>query len=107
MIGPSGGAPRPLLFITTATANNVVDPDTGGPESLIRVYPDRTFRGCFTNEAMARAWSILSGKPDDLKPNGKPAAQAYVRVWQDDPYSVDLAEEFDARFRERKTKAIP
>ena len=41
---------RPLLFITTATADTVIDPDTSKPESLIKLYPGRTFRGCFTNE---------------------------------------------------------
>jgi hypothetical protein len=97
-----GGA-RPLLFITTATANRVMDPDSYRQESLLQLYPGRTFRGCFTNEAMARAVVDFVWQPEhDLKPAGKPEARAYVLAWQDDPYSVDLAEQFDLRFRERK-----
>src|SRR3954469_1733359 len=57
---------RPLLFITTATANQVTDPDTYKSESLIRLYPGRTFRGCFTNEAMARAVVDFVWKNKDL-----------------------------------------
>jgi hypothetical protein len=93
---------RPLLFITTATADTVTDPDTFKPESLIRLYKGRTFRGCFTNEAMARAVVDFVWQAPDLRPTGKPDARAYVLAWQDDPYSVDLAEQFDARFHERK-----
>ncbi len=95
---------RPLLFITTATANVVSDPETHANESLLRLYPDRSFRGCFTNEAMARAVADFVWHSDDLKPTGKPAARAYVLAWQDDPYSVDLAEQFAARFREREER---
>lgn len=93
---------RPLLFITTATANNVVDPETHANENLLRLYPDRTFRGCFTNEAMARAVVDFVWQSKDLMPTGNPDARAYVLAWQDDPYSVDLAEQFAARFRERE-----
>ncbi|HKB02680.1 MAG TPA: hypothetical protein VKD90_10700, partial [Gemmataceae bacterium] len=86
-----------------ATANRVMDPDTYRQESLLQLYPGRTFRGCFTNEAMARAVVDFVWQPEhDLKPTGKPEARAYVLAWQDDPYSVDLAEQFDLRFRERK-----
>jgi hypothetical protein len=98
---------RPLLFITTATANSVVDPDTGVTDSLIHLYPGRTFRGCFTNEAMARAVVDFVWQARDLKPTGDPEARAYVLSWQDDPYSVDLAEQFAARFRERRDAGIP
>jgi hypothetical protein len=104
---------RPLLFITTATANVVVDPDTHANESLLRLYQDRSFRGCFTNEAMARAVVDFVWQSPDLKPGplpgapagaGIPEARAYVLAWQDDPYSVDLAEQFAARFREREVQ---
>lgn len=93
---------RPLLFITTATANVVVDPDTGQSSKLIDLYPNRTFRGCFTNEAMARAVVDFVQQQDDLKPNGD--ARAYVLAWQDDPYSVDLADQFAARIREMRER---
>jgi hypothetical protein len=96
---------RPLLFITTATANNVIDPDTHANESLLRLYKDRSFRGCFTNEAMARAVVDFVWQQKDLKlkPSGKPK-RAYVLAWQDDPYSVDLAEQFAARLHEREER---
>jgi hypothetical protein len=100
------GGSRPLLFITTATANNYVT-DTGAHESLIGLYPGRTFRGCFTNEAMARAVVDFVGQAPDLRPTGHPAARAYVMAWQDDPYSVDLAAEFDARFHEGNGLDVP
>jgi hypothetical protein len=100
-----GGA-RPLLFITTATANTVVDPDTWRQESLIQLYPGRTFRGCFTNKAMAEAVvDFVWQAKDDLKPTGQ--AKAYVLAWEDDPYSVDLAEQFVLQFQERKDLGIP
>jgi hypothetical protein len=102
------GGKRPLLFITTATANTL-DPHAFEPDRLIDVYPGRTFRGCFTNEAMARAViDFVWHSPDlKLKPTGHPEARAYVLAWQDDPYSVDLAVQFDARFRERKDLEVP
>src|SRR5262245_18371847 len=98
------GGKRPLLFITTATANTL-DPHAFEPERLIDVYPGRTFRGCFTNEAMAQAVIDFVWQ-SDLKPTGHPEARAYVLAWQDDPYSVDLAVQFDARFREQKDPAV-
>ncbi|HJZ90788.1 MAG TPA: hypothetical protein VKE40_07925 [Gemmataceae bacterium] len=100
------GDKRPLLFITTATANTL-DPHAFEPERLIDVYPGRTFRGCFTNEAMARAVIDFVWQSQDLKPTGKSETRAYVLAWQDDPYSVDLAVQFDARFREGKNPGVP
>ena len=59
--GPAAGD-RPLLLITTATADEVTpDPDAaaGGPGApaakLIDVYDERSFRFCFTNRQMAEA----------------------------------------------------
>jgi hypothetical protein len=93
---------RPLLFITTATAQADIDPLTlEGPE-LIRMYPDRTFRGCFTDTAMAQAVIDFVWGQDDLRPTGKDKLQAYVIAWEDDPYSLDLAEQFGKELRERK-----
>jgi hypothetical protein len=109
------GGTRPLLFITTATANTVADPVTDHPVSLIQLYPKRTFRGCFTNEAMARAvvdfvWQARKDlRPGPLGESGgpdHPAARAYVMAWQDDPYSVDLADQFVARIQEQDSKEV-
>jgi hypothetical protein len=123
----------PLLFITTATANEVYHADTGLPERLMNVYKDRSFRFCYTNEAMARAVTDFVWRHDDLRPRGpanipalavqfavaspwdrmlvKPVADAhesdaippaYVLAWRDDPYSLDLAEQFRAIFQETR-----
>jgi hypothetical protein len=53
------GDTRPLLFLTQATADTVLDPDHNNPGQwssrvLISVY-DRSFRFCFTNRQMAEA----------------------------------------------------
>jgi hypothetical protein len=98
------GGPRPLLIITTATANLVDDPATGKKVSMLSLYPGRTFRGCFTNEAMAEAVVDFVWSSEDLQPRGRAEPRAHVIAWQDDPYSVDLADEFVERFRERKDR---
>ncbi|OWK36358.1 hypothetical protein FRUB_08921 [Fimbriiglobus ruber] len=53
---------RPLLLITTATADEVLaDTDDGGDDlrprtkNLLDVYDDRSFRFCFTNRQMAES----------------------------------------------------
>ena len=119
---------RPLLLITTATADEVYNEDLSRGERLVDVYPNRTFRFCFTNAAMARAVVDFVWQADDLRPRGPVAgpavlahlgglnvwnlvaavpairaegtARAYVLAWQDDPYSVDLAEQFHRLFHE-------
>lgn len=110
----------PLLFITTATASTLQVSDTEQFE-LMRVYPNRTYRFCFTNEQMARAVVDFVWSRPELRPMGPPlgslasigngaggpwAALAplqasldepgnvYSVEWRDDPYSVDLARGF-------------
>jgi hypothetical protein len=100
------GGPRPLLIITTATANLVDEPETGKKVRMLSLYPGRTFRGCFTNEAMAEAVVDFVWSSDEFRPTGRPDARAHVIAWQDDPYSVDLADEFVERFRERKDLGV-
>lgn len=121
----------PLLLVTTATANEVYTHDPAKPEKLMNLYKGRSFRFCFTNEAMARAVTDFVWQTDDLRPRGPvnvsalaaPFAvaspwqrlvvdvvtqaveshaipPAYVLVWKDDPYSVDLAEQFHRLFHE-------
>ena len=96
---------RPLLFITTATAVADIDPVTREGPELIKMYPGRTFRGCFTNTAMARAVIDFVWGQKDLQPTGN--LQTYVAAWQDDPYSLDLAEQFGRVLRERKIDGKP
>jgi len=93
---------RPLLFITTATAQADIDPVTREGPELIKMYPGRTFRGCFTDSAMAQAVIDFVWHQDELRPTGKSELQAYVPAWEDDPYSLDLADQFGQELRRRK-----
>jgi hypothetical protein len=87
----TGGEP-PLLLITTATVDEVTLPDSNGEVVPFHsVHADRTFRFCFTNRQMAEAVTDFLWTQDELRPD---ADAAYVVSWEDDPYSVDLAERF-------------
>jgi hypothetical protein len=115
------GAP-PLLLMTTATADKLQSAEETFRElDLIRVYDGRSFRFCFTNRQMARAvvdfvwnhrelrprrplWSIgatlaVLSPWDALLPcisarNDPFPAEVFRVQWNDDPYSVDLANQF-------------
>jgi hypothetical protein len=84
-------ADLPLLLLTTATADRVVSPDfderAPAVMPLTHLYPERTFRFCFTNRQMALAVSTLLWSCDDLRPDNDPA---YMVKWDDDSYSRDL-----------------
>jgi hypothetical protein len=55
---------------------------------LPAIYPDRTFRFCFTNRQMVTAVTrFLWGQPE-LRPDSDPA---YIVQWTDDSYSQDLS----------------
>ncbi|HZY83937.1 MAG TPA: hypothetical protein VFE78_03845 [Gemmataceae bacterium] len=100
---------RPLLLLTTATADRVPDPAGAGtrpppvpalaaeePEvtpgvALNDLYPDRTFRFCFTNRQMAGAVTHFLWSQPDLRPDYAPP---YMVRWDDDSYSRDLIEGF-------------
>lgn len=110
--GQSGWkGPKPLLFITTATADAVGDGEFS--QSLVNVYADRTFRFCFTNKQMAAAVTdFVWGRPDlrpglladdergalgggtitATRPAGRP--HAFIPMWEDDPFSRDLHQQF-------------
>ena len=93
---------RPLLLMTTATANEVYLEGDREPRKLTQVYPDRTFRFCFTNEQMARAVTDFVWLMEDLRPSGRlpieKGEEAFPVIfpvqWEDDPYSVDLCDKF-------------
>jgi len=111
---------RPLLLITTATADEVpAEADDAGPatRNLIDVYRGRSFRFCFTNRQMAEAvlgyvWenpclrprtfaamapaAVASGLAACEKVNPIPAEKPHVFsvFWRDDPFSTDLHEQF-------------
>jgi hypothetical protein len=91
-------ADRPLLLLTTATADRVTgedeidpDPDAGAGIGLNRLYPGRTFRFCFTNRQMAAAVTSFLWARDDLRPDADPV---HMVRWEDDSYSVDLIDGF-------------
>jgi hypothetical protein len=106
----------PLFLITQASAEK--DPWAQGEPPLIDIYKGRTFRFCFSNLQMARIvtefvwnrdhllpatdplprlirflWNQDSRPPanDPLRPDVYPA---YMPIWNDDPFSVDLADSF-------------
>jgi hypothetical protein len=119
---------RPLLFLTTATADKV-DPEddiaSGGQgPPLISVY-DRSFRFCFTNRQMAEAVTdfVLSDprlRPGPVWPGWRAIGcfaagpwpglaalanepiRAHAIEWQDDPYSTDLSYRFRKALRDRE-----
>jgi hypothetical protein len=110
---------RPLLLLTSATADRVAlygegemapltlpSPPPGGEGrvrgattdlQLMRLYPGRTFRFCFTNKQMATAVSDFIWSRDDLRPDQDPV---YMAQWDDDSYSRDLIDGFMAALRQ-------
>lgn len=90
-------AHRPLLLLTTATADRVTgDGDDGLPvaapfdeegATLLNLYPARTFRFCFSNRQMATAVTRFLWSRPELRPDADPA---YLVQWTDDAYSRDL-----------------
>lgn len=117
----------PLLLLTTATADEIYRHDAASgrpvPQSLMSLYPGRTFRFCFSNRQMAEGvrdfvwghpylWAIDSSLPSlsgaalatggdvwgSLTPLtfGARLQLPDVRVleWSDDPYSTDLSAQF-------------
>src|SRR5436309_8721036 len=89
-------AGRPLLLITTATANTIfLDPSAQGvpvgaePPRLMQVYPGRSFRFCFTNRQMAQAVVDFLWTQPDLRPLGDPRpALAVVPLAAAGPWPV-------------------
>jgi hypothetical protein len=90
--------PVPQLLITTATANEIYNEETGKAEQLTEIHKGRTFRFCFTNAAMARAVVDFVWWSPEYLPRGNDRPNAYVLGWHDDPYSMDLAEQFERLF---------
>jgi hypothetical protein len=97
---------RPLLLLTTATADRVPVSRPGESEDaaiglplarwgeegkrppvLSGLYPKRTFRFCFTNRQMATAVTRFIWSKPELRPDSDPA---FLVKWTDDSYSLDL-----------------
>jgi hypothetical protein len=83
---------RPLLLLTTATADHVPvatddSEEEGKKVELAAIHPGRTFRFCFTNRQMATAVTRFIWTRPELRPDSDPA---YLVRWMDDAYSEDL-----------------
>jgi hypothetical protein len=116
-------AQRPLLLLTTATADRVSQRTTEEIEAispphlpgdteetdvapgvlLNRIYPGRTFRFCFTNRQMAAAVTHFIWSQEDLRPDADPA---YMVQWEDDSYSRDLIDGFWRALRYKVAQSI-
>jgi hypothetical protein len=88
---------RPILLLTTATADRVPgdatksDPDRVPLTDLIELYPNRSFRFCFSNRQIGESITRFIWSQDDLRPDAFPV---YSVEWKDDPYSADLIRGF-------------
>jgi hypothetical protein len=113
-------ADRPVLALTTATADRVVlpEPPIDGEDlyaalrephpddtqerplrrPLHQLYPNRTFRFAFTNRQMATAITRFLWDRDDLRPDRDPV---YMVQWLDDGYSRDLVDGYEVALRRR------
>jgi hypothetical protein len=112
------GANAPLFLITQATAD--IDPSTPSRVPLLDIYPGRTFRFCFSNHQMAMAVTDFVWNRDNLLPRTSGPAEAaapaddvlrpdadpaYLMIWQDDPYSEDLADGFMTALRNQAVRS--
>lgn len=110
----------PLLLLTTATADQVYLERENADRPLTQIYPGRTFRFCFTNRQMAEAVCDFIPERGLLRPRGSGRAirsaicaaalagpwpllaslfaaeppAVHAVHWADDPYSVDLVNQF-------------
>ncbi len=82
----------PLMLLTSGTADRWTPSPNDRPATavdLLDLYPERTFRFCFSNAQMARATCDFIWSQPDLRPDSDPA---YLIHWLDDAYSRDLVE---------------
>jgi hypothetical protein len=126
----AGAAPLLLITTATANTvvldPDRSAPAEAGPTRLMDIYPARSFRFCFTNEQMAQAVVDFVWSQPDLRPYGNPlpaiaaavapepwAALALLAAhaetcppsaaaleWDDDPYSLDLSNQFKLAFHQ-------
>ena len=125
---------RPLLLITTATADEVEHGGDGARCELIDVYY-RAFRFCFTNKQMAEAVTDFVVHDPTLRPgpvmwpglktvfaaaagpwhaltaaselSADHTLKVFAIAWQDDPYSIDLSWQFRVSLREKYGSDAP
>jgi hypothetical protein len=92
-------ARRPLLLLTTATAQRVGTADV----PLMKVYAGRTFRFCFTNRQMADAVTEFLDNQEELRIDTQ---HIYTVAWDDDSYSGDLTANFGMAIRNRRAPEV-
>lgn len=96
-------AERPVLLLTTGTANrwvpyrSVAGEPEAEPVELFDLYPERTFRFCFSNGQIAQATCDFIWSQPDLRPENDPV---YLVSWRDDSYSRDLYEGYTEALQE-------
>lgn len=90
---------RPLLLLTTATADRVGRDTAVGEEAplLTDLYPNRTFRFCFNNRQIGEAVVRFCWDQPELRPDAFPL---YTSIWEDDSYSSDLIGGFVSAMQE-------
>jgi hypothetical protein len=108
--------PPPLLLITTATVDRYVRPGTANSDGanvnlplLIEVYKGRSLRFSFTNSRMAEVvLDFVRTHDGELWPSAAAAGkddasvtQFYSLKWDDDSFSVDLADRFELIFAKK------
>jgi hypothetical protein len=86
---------RPLLLLTTATAQRVGTADV----PLMKIYAGRTFRFCFTNRQMADAVTEFLDSQESLRIDTQ---RIYTVAWDDDSYSSDLTANFGMAVQKRR-----
>lgn len=98
----------PAFLITTATADKVHN-DELGEIDLMKIYPKRSFRYCFTNKQMAEALCDFVREVVNRDRNLQVSSPLVSLVsWHDDPFSEDLVEQFEERWKiPNETTATP
>lgn len=85
----------PAFLISTATADKMQSAELGEVE-LMKVYPQRTFRYCFTNKQMAEAICDFVREQINTDRNLQITSSRISLIsWNDDPFSEDLADQFE------------
>ena len=84
---------KPVLMLTTATADDISYTETPAPmrRKLLKIHEGLTFRAGFSNNYMAHIL-INFLKSQSVWTGSLPAP--WIMKWEDDPYATDLMEAF-------------
>ncbi|MFT3880392.1 MAG: hypothetical protein QM703_12115 [Gemmatales bacterium] len=89
----------PAFLITTATADKVQNTELGEVD-LMKIYPQRSFRYCFTNKQMAEAICDFVRDEINRDRNLQVSSPLISLVsWHDDPFSEDLVDQFEEQWK--------